>query len=136
MEVEIRTATPDDLNLIRKSWMRSYRKAAAMDWVAPDIYDKRMAERIEQILSRPETRTLLASPPGDTITAFGFAVAAPTHLHYVWTKDGWRMQGIAKRLVQHAFPSGVPFLTHVTRMGRDIWLQKSPQTLYDPFGVP
>lgn len=136
MEVEIRAATPDDLNLIRKSWMRSYRKAAAMDWVAADVYDAGMPRRISRILTHPDTRIFLASPPGDTITAFGFLVGSDRCLHYVWTKDGWRQQGIARRLVEHAFPGGVPVLTHITRMGRDLWLLKSPHSLYDPFGVP
>lgn len=135
LEVEIRPALPDDLNLIRKSWMRSYRNAEAMEWVDAVTYDKRMPERIAHILSHPNTRTFMASPPGDTITAFGFIVAGPTCLHYVWTKDGWRRNGIARRLAEHAFPQGIATVSHVTRMGHEIWQAKTPTTLYDPFGA-
>lgn len=137
LEVQIRPASPDDMNLVRKSWMRSYRKSAAMSWVSDASYDHGMPARIERIVTAPGVRVLVASPPGDTLTAFGFLVAGPDALHYLWTKESWRRMGVARRLLLDAFPSTLlPRFTHLTKMGENLWLTKTPSAQYDPFGVP
>lgn len=136
LEVEIRPALPDDLNLVRKSWMRSYRKAEAMQGVSDATYDQQMPERIARLIQSPRVQVLVASPPGDTLTAFGFIVASPPDtLHYLWVKESWRRMGIARRLVSHALPDGIARFTHLTRMGAGVWLSKAHNALYDPFGV-
>lgn len=136
LEIQIDSATDADLNLVRKSWMRSYRKSAAMDWVGNASYDAGMPTRIERIISAPSVRVLMARPPGDPLTAFGFIVASPTTLHYLWTKEAWRKMGVAHQLVHGAFPSAPERLTHLTKMGENLWQLKMAGVPYDPFGVP
>lgn len=136
LEVQIDSATDADLNLVRKSWMRSYRKSAAMDWVGNASYDAGMPARIERIIAAPSVRVLMARPPVDPLTAFGFIVASPTTLHYLWTKEAWRKMGVAHQLVHDAFPSAPERLTHLTKMGENLWQLKMAGVLYDPFGVP
>lgn len=136
LEVQIRPATDSDLNLVHKSWMRSYRKSVAMQWVSDSDYNLGMQDRIWRIIRAPGTRVLMASPPDDTITAFGFIVAGPAALHYVWTKEAWRRMGVARRLALECFPTQTPSLTHVTKMGEQLWQTKMPSAHYDPFGVP
>lgn len=136
LEVQIRPASPDDLNLVRKSWMRSYRKSAAMAWVSDTSYNTGMPDRIERIITAPSVRVLMARPPGDPLTAFGFIVASPTTLHYLWTKEAWRKMGVAHQLVHGAFLSTPERVTHLTKMGLPLWHLKMAGVLYDPFGVP
>lgn len=121
--VDVRPATPGDTAYISKTWLQAARPAR-MD----------RARFLE--LHRPVIAALLARgasvahPAGDPETILGFVVAEPGVLHWLYVRDAWRGNGIARRLYAAA---GSPVLfTHWSSAAAGL-VRRDPALVYYPY---
>ena len=96
----IRKARPDDQAYIASTWLRSMTHGRA---TATDA-ERRAA--IDKVLDHNITRVLVACDPKAEHRIRGWLCYAPLIVarvvHYLYVRDGWRKQGIARALMEHA----------------------------------
>ncbi len=93
----IRHARDTELNLVRDSWIGSYRRVSWASRVPAEIYDAGMRAMIDRTLEH--AGVLVAESRG---VVLGWACYDDSRLHYVYVKNRWRRLGIAKALVRGA----------------------------------
>jgi GNAT superfamily N-acetyltransferase len=91
--------------LVLPSWLQSYSRSLVAKWcradsrfaVGREVYWSNQRKRIESILATPTTHVIVASISGINV---GWACEDRRNntLHYIYVKDNFRRQGIAKRL--------------------------------------
>lgn len=86
---------------------------------------------LDRILAQPDTTTMVACRPEHDDTIFGYAVYQPTILHYVFVKEDFRNNGIAKSLLAQVRPV-LSSYTHRTRTVAPI-LRRCFEWRYNPF---
>lgn len=119
------------LNMVRSRWARSYKTGNDfMKLVHPPGYYFAYSNYIALILQRPDTEVRLALLEEDRDIALGFAVLQGTILHYVHVPKPYRRQHIATMLVP---VEDIKWITHLTRVGMQIWSWKLHNALFNPF---
>lgn len=129
-----RPAKPSDLNLVRSSWLKSYRREMRyMD--SADYYAGQHA-RIERLLAT--SGVLVAHIEDAPDVVIGWLCCEPRDLpgelsivHYAWTKRDWQHQGVLTRLLDTANFTGRMACTHLTRD----WRVAVPSYRYLPYGL-
>lgn len=102
----IREAKPDELNFIYSTWLNSYRYDSFIGKACTNsIFFSEYAAVIDSILQKPETCTLVAYFEESPSIILSYLVYEPLALHYLFTKEMYRNNGIATDLLFHAFPS-------------------------------
>lgn len=86
---------------------------------------------LDRILTSPDTVTNIACLPNDEDVILGYAVFQPKILHYVFVKEAFRENGIAKSLVAPVRQTLTSY-THRTRMVAPI-LARCLEFHYNPF---
>lgn len=84
---------------------------------------------IGRVLQQRETLVRLAVLADDYDVALGFSVTRGNVLDYVHVQRDMRNQDIGTALV----PEGIDTITHLTKSGRAIWIDKRPSWSFDPF---
>lgn len=132
MQFLTRAAKPSDLNLVRSSWLRSYRREMP-DMEAADYYRDQHA-RTERLLQT--SRVLIAHIEGAPDVIIGWMCSSPTAVHYAWVQRGWQRQGALTMLLADggfgpwAFGDAGPIAcTHLTRD----WRRAVPRFRYLPY---
>ncbi len=123
-DISLHLGDKKDINeFVIPSWLSSYSRSLVVKWMRGDArygtgrqrYWSSQRDRIEKILGTPGVRVVVATVDG--LNA-GFSVEQRTDntLHYVYVKEAFRQQGIAKRLVGwiNEAPDGqIVVLTHL-----------------------
>ncbi len=133
-EWTIRSATGTDLNFIYSSWLHSYRHNSKFaSSIKKRIYFKEYYSVIDWILSRPNTKVLVACSPEEPKVIFSFLVYEPDAIHYCFTRESMRELGLIASLVTSAFPGeGEISVTHQTEEVRK-WMQGNLRLIFNPF---
>ena len=135
--VQIRPYEAGDVSFIFSSWLKSYRGSPVVRSVPNTIYYAKHHEVIEKILSAAGTEVWVACHEDSPENILGYVVA--THgndsviIHWVYSKQMVRMQGLAKRLIKKAIDGShnpVSY-THYTKMV-DI-LKGDAKASYNPY---
>ena len=71
----------------------------------------------------------LAALKSDRDILLGFSLIEDAKLHYVFVQAEFRKLGIGKMLIPHAIDT----ITHVTKMGLQLWSSKLPKAKFKPF---
>lgn len=116
MQFLTRDAKPSDLNLVRSSWLKSYRyEMSDMD---ADDYFRDQHARIERLLA--SSSVLIAHLEGAPDVIIGWLCCTSSVVHFAWTKLDWQNQLVFTTLLVaagFAYHERVP-CTHITRDGR------------------
>jgi GNAT superfamily N-acetyltransferase len=119
LDVALRPACADDRNYVMATWLRSYVDSMPRSVTLPRRLLWTEHDRaLKQILARPAARVLIAHPVGEDSIILGWLCAEGDVVHYVYTRDGCRRQGIAARMAAHV--RGAVWLSHLTPDGRRI----------------
>lgn len=98
--IDITPAGESDLGLIYGNWLDSFYDAHAAGPLPGDVYRASYRETIDRILARAGVRALIARSPRDADALYGFVVAAPGILYYLYVKQPYRRRGIADALMR------------------------------------
>ena len=131
-EWKFRPPEATDLPFIYSTWANSMRYASLLGKSCRNtIFFKEYAKVIDHILSLADTEILIACFPEQPEVIFGYLVYQDNILHYLFIKEAFTRQGIAKSLVQEA---SRPFDTysHKTFVLKHI-LDRHPELNYNPF---
>lgn len=120
------------LSLIHSTFKRSLRYGN--DWyklIDKDCYYQAYNQVVTVLLSRPAALVRLAVLTDDPDTCLGWSLSEEKTLHYVFVKAnvGIRKLGIGT----HLLPKEFNRITHLTRIGREIWQSKFPEVVFNPF---
>lgn len=117
-------------NFLRKGWLTSFRHGNDyMKLTDSESYYDAYGSYIAGVLNQGTTKVRLAVLSDDPDVALGFSVAAEDVLHYVYVGLDYRKQGIGRSLV----PQGIREITHLTRIGLELWPKKLKHTIFQPF---
>lgn len=116
LPIAIRDATPDDVNFIKQSWIRSFQTSPDVNKMASQVYFAAWATVVSGILARSNVRVVtLPSAPVLICAWLCWEPGETTRLHYVYTKHNYRKSGFAKALLAE-LPSGPLIYTHRNQM--------------------
>jgi len=106
--INIRAMRPSDENFIRDGWVQSYSKSPHVCEVPRQVYFDAQRKVIARLLAK--STTYVAHWPEDDDALYGFVCGVPdrpkTTLHYVYVKQVFRREGIAKELIGALVPPG------------------------------
>lgn len=126
LRVEVGPAVPAELPFVLSSWKKSFRHAPQNAPLPNSVFFDRINPEINALASRCDV--LVARDESDPLFLYGFlayevkkdAFAA----HYVYTRHGFRRQGVAKALLAEALDRagdvGDLFYTAHTRFDRQV----------------
>ncbi len=120
-EVVIRPARHTDLNFVYASMLRGlYYGNTFFAQIDKKVFFPAYQAVLDRLLQKNNTCVVVACLASDPDCLLGFAVGEPTQrvLHYVFVKERWRRQGIAKKLLTD--PKGFSTVTHVTKIGSSL----------------
>jgi RimJ/RimL family protein N-acetyltransferase len=111
-----------DLNFIKSSWASSYYKGANyQDHLSPDEFHSRHRLIRDRILSKPNTAIIIcASKELNPEIIMGWVLVERPEkspgfiLHYVYVKQAFKSEGIARELLSLALPQTPVLVTHLT----------------------
>ena len=122
-KLTIRTATDQEMNLIRSDWFRSFRlKGSHPLKVSKEVFEQGMNARIQRLICKclPVVATLEDVPE----EVLGWSCRDMGIVHYVYVKRDYRRQGIGKFLT-----FGARAYTHFTQKGALLL----PEAQYNPY---
>ncbi len=119
----IRDAVADDLNFIYATWLRGlYYASAFYSAIEKDVFFKEYESVIKRILAKEGVVVKVSCLKEAPDVVLGYAIFEPQRaLHYVFVKQVWRRQGLAKELV----PNDLINVTHLTELGQLIAKKKN-----------
>lgn len=131
MSIQIRPATEDDRAFIMATWLRGlYYGHDFYGSIAKSVFFKEYQQILSSLLDKKLVKVDVACLSEDETCILGYAVYEPLQaLHYVFVKEAWRRQGLAKRLV----PEGPLDVTHLTKLGDRI--RRKEGLLFNPFKI-
>lgn len=142
LDVTIRPAREDEHALIYSAWINTQKSCKARALMHPKKHDEGLHRLIGRVLSRKTTAVYVAEYEG--IVA-GFLVCEPAQdlVHYAFTKEPYRRQGVMHELMTSALigpieswraPADPPVrYTHKPEEHRNIPIPSS--WVYDPFAA-
>lgn len=92
-------------------------------------YFENYGRYLDFILQKPSTIVRLAVLSDDTDVVLGFSVSEGYTLHYCYVQRDVRKNGIGMSLMNF----GVKQITHVTKIGLEVWNKKFPKAKFNPF---
>ena len=138
---DIRPAIGTDLHYIYSAWLYSYRHESKIGRSTRKIiYFREYCSVIDSILSKEDTQVLIACSIDDKDVILGFLVSEYSHainstpiLHYVFVKEPFRNNKIARSLFEKCFGAGGDiYYTHATNDGIHA-LASRGGFIYNPF---
>lgn len=129
----------EDKNFILNSWLKSYRRAPASQYIPNEIYFPAHKALIESLLADPATSVkVLVLDDADRNFIVGYSVTALAppvfggevyFVHWVYIKDTFRGLGLTKALLPP--PGSTIRASHMTQSGNVLAQRKG--IVYDPY---
>lgn len=124
----IRPAVMADKPFILSTWLKGLRFGNIWYRLIDDkIYFRVYHAVIEKLISTPGVTIKVACLKDDPEVILGYVVYQGDKVHWVQVKKAWRNIGIARALT----PSEITTTTHLTEVGRSIFLKK--KWVFNPF---
>lgn len=129
MQIKLRNLKPDDVNFVLASMLRSlYYGNEFYNKIEKASFFKNYEVIVKQILDKSQTVVAVLQEDEDVI--LGYSIGAPEVLHFVFVKQAWRKQGIAKKMFNlYNFTT----VTHLTKVGDPI--RERIGLTFDPFKI-
>lgn len=128
--IVIRDPKPEDVAFIYSTWLKGqYHGSEFFKASSRQSYFKHYAAFVESVLINPNTKINVACLEDDIDIIISYCVYTTSGaLYWVYTKDGWRGQGWAKKTV----PQGISSVKSLTKAGAAIARKKGWK--FDPWG--
>jgi GNAT superfamily N-acetyltransferase len=118
----IREYKPEDRSFIISTWLKGNYSQMAAYRVAANYFVKPVSEAyfkhhgaiIERILNDPTTTIFVACNEEDQGQIFGYAIMGDDCFHWVYTKQVYRRNGIAKKLLEACDFSECSIASHMS----------------------
>lgn len=128
-QMMLRDGCVDDHAFIYATWLRGlYYGNTWFKQIPQKIYFETYHKAIEAVLSRPQTKVLVACFKDEPSVLTGYSISRGETLHWVFVKTAWRKIGIAKKLV----PKEITQVTHLTTQGQKL---KPKEWIFNPFAL-
>lgn len=121
ISVMYRPPTPEDLNFITNSWLKSNRSSTFAYYIDREDY-YRIHENLVKIILERSLATIICDPE-DHSHVYGYAVYELNNdvlvLHYLYIKYAYRNFGLAKSCLKAVYPKFGEkdiFLTHIDKV--------------------
>lgn len=129
----IRPALPTDMPFIYATWLNhQYEGASWFRCIPRSIFKKNYRRIIDDIIRNKASSIHICCLEDDYDVILGYAVTQRIHgghaLHWIFVKEDWRRNGIAKKLI----PDSIQVVTHLTDHAKRI---KPKSWIYNPFLV-
>lgn len=129
VQVIIRKAVQSDQDFILDSWCKGqYYGSPFWTQIPKQIFHSAYAKHILQLLSNPNTEVDVAVLSMDPNTIIGFVVCSGPILHWAYTKNDYRKQGIIRMLLKGKV---ITTVTASTLPGASI--TKKKKFVFNPF---
>lgn len=127
MNISIRPYAPSDEAFLYSTMLRSlYYGNSYYNSIQQSKFFEVYPLVIAGLLRKSEVRVACLADEPDVI--LGYALLEPNVIHFVYVKEAWRKQGVAKALTaEHT----AQYVTHITKIGNAIRLNKKLEL--DPF---
>jgi len=136
---QIRSAKPADINFIYATWLNSQKYDTALGLSCRKaLFFEQYRLVIDTILASEATQVLVAVLPENEDVILGYLVfQTPDTLHYAFVKEAFRKLGIAKQLIEKAYPSFLEknknlYFSHSSKYAQPI-LKKFTNLTFNPF---
>lgn len=133
MKIKIRQIRPEDYNFIIKTWIKSAYNGGTGYFERYGVFHKGMDIIIKRKYESGEIDGFVACMEDDEDLILGFAVFGLDYcLHYIYVKEAFKKQGIARALLKHFYKSKTEI--KVSHWTKDIkYIQKLYKVEYDRF---
>jgi len=127
----LRPYRESDIPFIQNSWGSSYYKGADyVEYLSPREFNEKHRPIRESILNRPNIAIIVACSPQDEDLILGWVIVEKPLkvkgliLHYVYVKEAFKYERIARTLLIKALPESPILVTHMTDRARKIIRKK------------
>lgn len=128
--ITIRGLEVGDANFIYSTFLRGVKYGSDFYKATEEsIFFAEYQKVLEGILNRP-VNVVIASLSDEPDVILGWAIYDTKTLYYVYTKEAWRRQGIATKLL---VGSNISEVAHMTKLGEKIRTKKGWK--FDPFNL-
>ena len=137
-QVRLRPATPEDVNFIFSSWLKSYRNSLAASKIENPINFAEEHKLIEKLLKT--SKVVVACNNSDSNQLYGYIVTSEVAgiycVHMLYVKHTFRRLGIGRILLNSTprEPEAAGIYTHYTRVGEE--LAPKFNLTYHPYVLP
>ncbi len=128
-QVIVRQAKPNDKDFVMDSWIRGqYHGSPYWSQMPKDLFYKHYSKHINKILAIPQTGIYIAVLAEDPDMILGFIVMTLNTLHWAYTKNDYRGQGIQRLLTK-----GLPITTVSSTTLPGASITKKKKLIFNPF---
>jgi hypothetical protein len=134
---KLRSYRTTDIPFIQNSWASSYYKGAEYDkLMSPQEFNDQHRPVREFLLRQPTVTAIVACDQNDHDLILGWAlIERPLKikglfLHYIYIKEAFKNEGLAKDLIEKSLPEPPIMVTHMTDKARKIIKAKKPDFVY------
>lgn len=119
MPIELRLFESSDFNFIKNSYMKSYRNSNLTRYVNQIVYNKYQSKLFDSIVRT--ANILIACNSSDSYQILGYIIYDNSKkiIHYVYVKNPFRKNHIAKRLIERVASEGWQ-ISHLTPFMKSI----------------
>ena len=130
-DVAVRVWSADDRALVLDTWTRSYHAHAIvyMGWIGVGTFASLYRTVLDRCIDGGRNVRVVALV-SDPSVVVAWACLDARALHYVWVRDGWRREGLARMLLDDRAGSVLGY-THCTPRGRQ-FVAQFPRWRYQP----
>jgi ribosomal protein S18 acetylase RimI-like enzyme len=108
----LRAGKPEDRAYVARSWTQADMWRPESRLLGRAVHARGHSRLVDHILSKPDTRVLVAADPGDTDAILGWSCTGPGVVYYVSVRRELRRVGIGRALLS-LLPPGAPVVyTH------------------------
>lgn len=131
MQIKLRVYRPSDKAFLYSTFLRGvYYGSEFYSLIEKESFFKHYEHVLDGLVKRPSTMVSIACLEDEPDVILGYAIystSAPV-LHWVFVKDNFRKQGVAKQLLHDV---KINVTTHLTTVGNSIRLKR--KWIFDPF---
>lgn len=127
MPIEIRLYEQSDYNFIKNSYMKSFRNSNLTRYVNPELYNEHQSRLFDSIVRT--ANILIACNSSDSYQILGYCIYDNSKkvLHYVYVKNPFRKNYIAKRLIERCCSENWE-ISHLTPFMKSMLFGSTPHS--------
>lgn len=132
---KVRQAKSDDVNFIYSTWLRCYKHDSPLTkYTKREVFFEAHQKLLDKILTKKEIKVAVAVSKDDDDLIFGFLAYEPKIIHFVYVKEPFRKEGIARKLIEsQGIDPNECKASHLTYSLLDLWTAKKITTEFNPY---
>lgn len=129
---DVRDVKAEDKNFILATFLRGlYYGDSWFSFIPKDIFMASYHEVAKALIASKNVTIKVACLKEDNNVILGYSVLSNDFqtIHWVFVKSAWRNKGIMKAIL----PSYPSTITHLTKLGKILMINKYPNAVFNPF---